>query len=381
MKKKVLFVIDSLGCGGAEKSLVSLLPLLDRQKFDISLLVFKRGGVFEHLVPKDICFVSYPSVTVKERAKWCIAQKMFSVALRLNRHKHGAESRWSSMAWAYPPVEQNFDVAVAYQQGLPTYFVAEKVRAEKKYAWVNTDPVKAGYRISFNRKYYNRYTNVIGVSTTVAKQLAEHNYVDESRIVTVFDILNVDLIRKMAVEGCDKLFVKRGITLVTVGRMVPQKNYILAVDTADVLVKRGLQFRWFFVGDGSERNSVESAIKEKNLENRIVLLGMRTNPYPYMFGADIYVQTSSLEGFGLTLTEARLLHKPVVSTNFPVVYDQIRHEVNGMIAEMTPESLAENILRLVEDNKLREMVVAETKREVNRTAQTESRKVNELLAK
>ena len=125
------------------------------------------------------------------------------------------------------------------------------------------------------------------------------------------------------------------------------KGYDLAVETARILKSKGLKFKWNFVGDGGERPAVEELIKKYHLENEIMLWGMQPNPYPYMAAADIYVQTSRFEGFGLTIAEAKILGKPIVSTNFDVVHDQLKHEVNGLIAEMTPESLAEEVLRLI----------------------------------
>ena len=106
---------------------------------------------------------------------------------------------------------------------------------------------------------------------------------------------------------------------------------------------------------------------------------MRPNPYPFMARCDVYVHTSSFEGFGLTIAEAKILGKPVVSTNFDVVHDQLKHGENGLIAEMTPESVAENIIHLLEDDNLRNQIVANVKREKNTTYISEVEKVEKLL--
>lgn len=153
----------------------------------------------------------------------------------------------------------------------------------------------------------------------------------------------------------------------------------MAVEAAAQLKKKGLDFVWYFVGDGSERERIELLIEKRGLEDNVKILGMKPNPYPYMAMADVYVQTSSFEGFGLTLNEARILHRPVVSTNFPVVYNQIRDGENGLIAEMTPESVAEKILMLVHDEALRNRIIEATKQEVNTTSVTEPKKVMDLL--
>ena len=153
----------------------------------------------------------------------------------------------------------------------------------------------------------------------------------------------------------------------------------MAVETAKVLNEKGLDFRWFFVGEGGERPKIEHQILQYGLNDKVFLLGMQTNPYPFMAHCDIYVQTSSFEGFGLTIAEAKILGKTVVSTNFDVVHDQITHEQNGLIAEMTAEALADNILRLLKEDSLRIRIVDNVKKEHNTTYFTEVKIVEQLL--
>ena len=174
-------------------------------------------------------------------------------------------------------------------------------------------------------------------------------------------------------------FPINALRIVTVGRMTTQKNYVLAVETAKHLKDSGLNFCWFFVGDGPERVTIENLVTDYGLEEYVLLLGIQSNPYPYMAGCDIYVQTSSFEGFCLTLREARILNKPVVSTNFSVVYDQIRDGENGLIAEMIAESVAEKIILLAKNKTLREKLIAATRFEEDRTMVTEAAKVNKML--
>lgn len=373
--KKILFLIDSLTCGGAEKSLISMLPLLDYSKVQVDLMLVNRGGVFEQYVPKEVNIVKFPH---SRTLMFKISQLWFSILLRVLKNWHGAEVRWMAMGDVYDSFEKEYDVAVAYQQGFPTYYVAKKVHAKRKYAWVNVDLKSAGYNEAFNRKFYDIYDKVVPVSDVLCEMMKETNYADIDKLCTVYDILNVGLIKSMSMEDVG-LFSHRLKTIVTTGRLVPPKNYILAVETAALLKKKELDFIWYFVGEGSERGHVEELIKRHALEEQVKLLGMKPNPYPYMAMADVYVQTSSFEGFGLTLNEARILNRPVVSTNFPVVYNQIKDGENGLIAEMTPESVAEKILLLVNDEALRNRIIDATKREVNTTSVTEPKKVMDLL--
>ena len=374
-KRNVLFIIDSLTCGGAEKSLISLLPLLDYSKVQVDLMLVERGGVFEQYIPKE---VNVLTLSRPQTMFYRIGLLWFSILLRVMRQRHGAEVRWMAMHGVYGTLKKEYDVAIAYQQGFPTYYVAQKVKARRKYAWVNADLQKAGYCEAFNRRHYDMYDKVVPVSDVICDMMSKMEYVDASKLFTVYDILNPDLIRTMSQEKLDVL-TNQGNTIVTTGRLALPKNHVLAVETAALLKQKGLDFVWYFVGDGPERRHIERLIERYALEEQVKLVGMQPNPYPYMAMADVYVQTSSFEGFGLTINEARILHKPVVSTNFPVVYNQIKDGENGLIAEMNPESVADKILLLMNDEELRNRIVDATKREVNTTSVTEPQKVMDLL--
>ena len=125
--RKVLFLIDSLTCGGAEKSLISLLPLLDYSKVQVDLMLVRRGGVFEQYVPKEVTVIDLPK---PRPLLFQICQMWFSVLLRILKKRHGAEVRWMAMSGVYAPLEKEYDVAIAYQQGFPTYYVGKKINAK-----------------------------------------------------------------------------------------------------------------------------------------------------------------------------------------------------------------------------------------------------------
>lgn len=381
IKNKILFLIDSLTCGGAEKSLVSLLPLLDFSQVEVDLMLYQKGGVFEQYVPKEVQILDFPH---RRTFRFRLSQYLFSIMLRFLSNRHSAEVRWMVMSSSFPSLEKQYDVAIAYQQGFPTYYIAEKVSARRKYAWVNADITKVGYKASFNRRFYDKYDKVVPVSEVLTGILSKSNFVNSSRLYPVFDILNVGLIREMASkqiigEGINTIDKSNSLIIATVGRMVKLKGYDMAVDVARILKQKGMSFRWYFVGGGDQESLIRSKIDAEGLTGNIVMTGMQPNPYPYMAAADIYVQTSRFEGFGLTLNEARILHRPVISTNFPVVYDQIQDGVNGLIAEMNPESIAEKIMLLMENVELRHQLIEATKQEINTTAITEPKKVMTLL--
>lgn len=380
MKKQVLFFIESLQCGGAEKSLISLLPLLDYSKMDVELLLLKRGGLFEQYVPKQVHVIDFQQQV--SPLLYRIYQLRFSLRLRWNRligrKEHGAETRWKMMHRAYTPLQKQYDVVIAYQQGFPTYYIIDKVHAGKKCTWINADITQVRYDARFNRPYYDKADVIVPVSARLKDILAASDYVPVDKLLPVFDIVNPQLIRTMAAEP-QVVMRNDGMKIVTVGRMVRLKGYDMAVEAAKILRDKGLKFCWYFIGDGEDRVAVEALIDASGLRRCVMLLGELANPYPYINACDIYVQTSRNEGFGLTIAEAKILHKPIVSTDFPVVHDQIVDGENGLIAAMSAESIAVKIALLAENNSLRTRLISSLSREKNVTAEVESAKVNSLI--
>lgn len=384
MKKKILFIIDSLSCGGAEKSLVSLLPLLDKEKYEVSLWILSPTGPFVSLVPKDVHIIEQPSYNRFEQLKLLIGRLYYSLLIRimclLKIKEHGAETLWKCIGWAYKVPDGKWDAIFAYQQGFPTYLVAEKFNVSKKFAWVNADIFTAGYNTKFNTKFYQKFTKIVPVSSILKDLMLEKMSDFKDKYSVVYDILNPNVIRELSIEQVYTLRTEpKEYVIVTVGRLVPPKGYDIAVKAASILKQQGVKFHWYFVGEGLERTNIERWKKELGVDEEVVLLGLQTNPYTYMAQADIYVQTSKFEGFGMTIGEAKILEKPIVSTNFDVVYNQLAHEQNGLIAEMTGESVAENIVRLIEDCELRNSIISTVKAEKNTTYISEVVKVEQLI--
>ena len=382
MKKRLLFIIDSLNCGGAEKSLISLLPLLDYSRLDVDLLIFNRGGVFEKYLPPQIHIIRhnlYESGHIN-RINRFIHQLIFSFRIRYGKKRHGAENHWRAMHEVVNRLRGEYDAAIAYQQGLPTFFLATKVDAKKKIAWINADVFEAGYDMNYCKQFYDKMDNVVAVSEKLSEKLGTRAPWMKLKLDCIYDIINPDIVHRLALEPVDDMTIESGeISIVTVGRLTKPKNHLLAVDAAKVLKDKDVAFKWFFVGEGEMRPAIEGRIRELGLDQNVYLLGLKENPYPYMANADIYVQTSSFEGFGMTIAEAKILQRPVVSTNFDIVHDQIIDRKNGVIAEMTPESVANCIIELSRDKRLKDTIVENLGNEVNSTSVTEPAKFMRLI--
>lgn len=365
MKKSLLFVINSMGCGGAEKSLLSLLSLLDYDSCDVTLLMFRRGGMFEELLPPQVkihneldytifCETSLASRLCSLDLRSLSARIRTSLFLRKNaaagRPLHDAQAYWKYSSAAFDPLPEHYDAAIAWGQGTPTHFVAEKVSADKRLAWVNVNYEAAGHNADFDKPYYGKYDKIVCVSPELNSifNCVFPEYDDKT--LTIFDINNPKTILDMSRRACS-LPDENGLTLVTVGRLVSQKGYDIAAKAALILKQRGLHFHWYIVGGGNAA-PIEKDISEYGIGDCFTLLGTKSNPYSYMKKADIYVQTSKSEGYCLTLAEARMLNIPCVTTRFDVVYAQMIDGENGLVVDMTPEAVAGGIIRLASDKEL-----------------------------
>ena len=390
MKKKVLIVVESLDCGGGEKSLISVLPELDYDKYEVDLLIYNRGGLFERFVDDRVHVVEPPIfVDFCKRSKFkqvlsCQFQFLIprikwaaAIRKRKNGKRHPSEVYWENCKMAIPNLEKKYDVAIAWGQGNSTHYVAEKVCSTKKYAWINADYILGRHDKEFDRPFYKIMDAIIVVSDRLLPitQAVFPEFSKKMRVI--YDVVNSSVINRMA--KIENAFPNdSGFKIVTVGRLETPKGYDLAVETCKILRDRGMKFTWYVVGEGSQRGFLEKKIRDYKIEKNFVLLGLKENPYPYIDKADIYVQTSIFEGYCLTLAEARILNKPIVSTKFDVVYDQIKNEVNGLVVDISPSAIADGVIRLANDAALRDNFVQSLKQEKKGNAE-EAMKFMELL--
>lgn len=153
------------------------------------------------------------------------------------------------------------------------------------------------------------------------------------------------------------------IKIVSIGRLTDVKRFDRAVEAAKILKDNGINFIWILIGSGELENNLKELIKQFGLEKEFILAGVKANPYPYIKNADIFVQTSDNEGKSMVIDEAKILGKPIVVTNYMTVRDVIKDGEDGMIADFTPESVAEKIMMIIEDKSLRDRIISNLKSE------------------
>lgn len=365
--KKLLFVMPSLYGGGAEKSLVNLLNLLDYSKYEIDLLLFKHEGLFLGQVPKEVNVLQTP-ISLKysfatldkealnniEAIKAGVIRYIGTVICKLFYKEREKQARWECFyTYSINRLKGQYDVALAYLQGEASYYVIDKVVASKKYIWIHNDYDKMEGSDSFNKKYFKKANGVISVSDRCV-EILKRTFPDlKNKFYMLPNLTSATFIRKLATESFPKEYVEGVPVLLSIGRLTRQKGFDFAIEAAAILKGKNILFKWFIIGTGELEKQLKAKINEKEVTDYIILLGARENPYPYIKNCDILVQTSRWEGKSVVLDEAKILCKPIVVTNYPTVYDQIDDGKEGMIVSMNTEDIADGIQKMLEKEELR----------------------------
>lgn len=365
MKKKIAFVLTTFVVGGVEKSFLDLLDCIDKSRYDVmAFLPDDKGEWTSKLAEK--CDIQYLKVEdFKTVFSKQMKQRKFFSAFRslyfrlLSRVLHRRFYRKSSEYFVRSMirVKEKYDCVIAYQIindecVLGTLY---RIRASRKIVWSHSDLNKTEKLYEY---WYNKFDKIVCVSKFSQNSLIQCFPSLKRKTVLLYNTINAQRIKELSEEEKAVKFDRESINIVTVARLAKVKGQTVIPHTANILLSAGYNVKWYLIGDGELRQEIVEKISEEHVENHVFLLGNKDNPYPYMKDCDIYVQTSVVEGWGLTVNEAKALQKPIVTTEAGVMSEQIDNNVNGIIVyELTPNVLAEAIRKLIDRPELRERFV------------------------
>ncbi len=379
--KKILIVIHDMRIGGAQKSLLSFLQSLTEehyQNYAISLMVIDPVGSFYTQIPEQIRILPPPKELrwlgsrfdrkllrehfswrcLYQEVHWLMAKKLCQFPQNLNLQ----QKLWHHWNRIVPTLKDSYYAAISYMDGVPCYYVMDKVKADKKLLWVHSEYQKQEYDPEFDRGYYEKADGIITISDNCRRCILTEfpEYAHKTHILE--NISSAEDIMRRSLEFLPKEYGnEKKLKLLTVARLNYQKGVDIAVDAAARLKKEGIDFCWLVVGDGPEREKLQQQITEQKLSDCMILLGSRENPYVYMKHCDILVQPSRVEGKSIVLDEAKILCKPIVATNYTTVGDSLVHGETGWIVDMTPKAVADGIIHLWQDAPLRERLAEHLK--------------------
>ena len=366
--KDILIASFDMEVGGVERSLISMLNNFDYKNYNVDLMLYSHTGDFMNLLPKQ------PNL-LEENKKYktfrmSIAQTLkngnlgigFSRILarlkaKLYTTKENGYIQMQYM-WKYalpflPKINKEYDVAISYLW--PHYFVADKVKAKIKIAWIHTDYSTVDTDINVDLEMWNKFDYIVSISDDVTNAFLSKYPSLKNKIVLVENITSPKFVRDMANEKQNEIIKNQEyFNIVSVGRLCYQKGFDNAIKSLKILHNKGFKnIRWYVVGYGGDEQALNLLIKENDLEDSFILLGKQTNPYPYMKIADLYIQPSRYEGKAVTVSEAQILGKAVMITNYITAHSQVNDSVDGYIVELSIEGIADGIEKLYKDKAFR----------------------------
>jgi glycosyltransferase involved in cell wall biosynthesis len=366
MKKSLLIVSHALELGGAERSLIGLLDALNPAEWDIDLFLLRHEGELMGDIPPYVRLLpAIPAYTVLARPMKETLQEghlLLTAARLLGKmaaggyvKKHGHTDSVVSLEYSHkftcplmPPIapEKIYDLAISFLT--PHYFVAQKVRAKKKIAWIHTDYSRVQVNVDSETKMWNAYDHIASISDAVTESFLRTFPGLSAKIVLVENILPEALIRRQAEAfSVEAEMPAKGIRLLSIGRYCTAKNFDNVPDICARLVCAGLDVYWYIIGFGGDEALIQRKIAEAGMQERVILLGKKDNPYPYIRNCDLYVQPSRYEGKSVTVREAQLLGKPVVITRYATSASQLEEGVDGAIVPMDNAGCAAGIEALL----------------------------------
>ena len=368
--KKLLFVINTLGCGGAERALLDLMQVLDPEKHEISLLVLTGQGELIKELPNHVRLLNqnYQDMSVltregRRRLRGTVLRAGLKKGLVFRRAGYLAKNLfamcrsgkilpdklcWRLLADGAPRMRETYDLAVAYLEGGATYYVADHVAAKRKAAFVHIDYGKAGYTRALDLDCYSKFDRIFTVSDEVREHFLRTYPEYDAKICVFHNLVNRDRVLTMAWQEPGFTDGFQGRRILTVGRLTRQKRFDIAIQAMVLLKKQYADpVRWYVLGEGELREELEQQIKAAGLEDNFLLLGVRKNPYPFCRECDLYVHATGFEGKSIAIQEAQILGKPILATNCSGNREQIIDGVDGQLCELSPEAVSQQLLFLL----------------------------------
>ena len=383
--------------GGAERSLLGLLDAFDTDKYDVDLFLLRHEGELMPHIPEKINLMSQvKSYTVLARPMintlneghivLTSARLLGKIAARMYDKKHSYTDSGVALEYSHkftapfmPQInpDKEYDMAISFLT--PHYFVAEKVKAKKKLAWIHTDYSKVQVNRESELKMWDSYDHIVSISDDVTASFLGLFPEIKEKIVVIENILPQSLIQKQknAFTVEDEMSYK-GIKLLSIGRYCTAKNFDNVPEICSKLLEKGLDIYWYIIGFGLDEQLIKDKIKQFGMEDRVILLGKKENPYPYIAACDIYVQPSRYEGKSVTVREAQMLEKTVVITNYATSTSQLENGVDGVIVPIDNDGCADGIAQLINNTELtKELIINCKNRDYSNSKETD--KIYKLL--
>ena len=372
MKKKIIIVSHAMFLGGVEKSLLGLLEAFDYTQYDVDLFLLRHEGELLGYISKEVnllpevkqyTVLARPMVdTLKEGHILLTLGRLYG-KIKANKYikqHHQTDSevpidyshKYTYKFMPFINKDINYDLAISFLT--PHYIVSHKVNAKKKIAWIHTDYGHVETDIESQLNMWGSYDYIASISQAVTTNFLKNFPKLEDKIIEIPNILPVKLISKQADEFdvSNEMIDDGSIKLLSIGRYCEAKNFDNIPFICKKILELGLNVKWYIIGFGGDEERIKKSIKECNMEDHVILLGKKSNPYPYIKACDVYVQPSRYEGKCVSVIEAQSLHKPVIITNYSTAKSQLKDGYDGVIVPLENNECASRMQKIIQDTQL-----------------------------
>lgn len=382
-KHHIIILMHYLELGGAEMALLGLLNALNPDKVNVDLFIYSHQGPLMKFIPSWVNLLpEVKAYSVIEKPLSVVIQKQqFGILLgrimaklkhRLKRLTHKSTDDYSIFQYIgdfvtpfLPTINptKNYDLCISFLT--PHNIGRDKVKAQKKIAWIHTDYSSIYIDTEQELKVWKSYDKIAAISIDV-----KHGFISvfpalANKIFDIENILPLEYIRSRASEEINSADygITNQTTLLSVGRLSYPKNFDNVPNIARRIMDLGVKdLKWYIIGFGGDEQLITSKIKECDMEKHVILLGKKDNPYPYIKACDIYVQPSRYEGKSVTVREAQILCKPVAITAYPTATSQIRDGIDGLIVPLDNEDCAHALAAFIKDKKKQNLLIENCKK-------------------
>lgn len=360
--KKIVIVTRRMIMGGVEKALIAMINSIPKDQYEVTVLVMGTGGELENEFPSHVIVepvFGHERSIIEKMWNDCLRGRIvqavktgwYTIRARMAKSIFEQESIYSKRIGNY---SKEYDLAIAYHvpASFPVQVVINNIRAKNKIAWIHSDVSQYQRELIPYIPLYEKFDKIFCVSEYAMNNFNKSYPHLKDKTSVFYNMMDIDKMTEMAEQdyGYDDHF--DGIRILTIGRLSREKGQEIIPGIVKRIVSDGINIRWYCIGDGSRRREIEKMIIHYGLEDHLILLGTKKNPYSYLKQCDIYVQTSMYEGYCISLAEARKFHKPIVTTDFVGAREQILNGENGIIVNFDESELYLAIKSLIEDTSL-----------------------------
>ncbi len=381
-KKRVFFAIHYMEIGGAERSLLGLLDSFDTDRYDVDLFIYQHTGEFMSFISEKINLlpeskkystIERPILEILREGFLDIAIARLIAKFRAKRYIQKNSLKDSSSTFQYisnhttpllPPINKHvlYDMAISFVP--PHNIVRDKVKAKKKIAWIHTDYSSIEINSTLEFPVWDSFDHIVAISKSAELSFVERFPALSDKTVVFENILSPLFVREQAeLEGINSEMPDDDgvIKLLSIGRYSEAKNFENVPYMCRDIVRSGINVKWYIIGYGGGVEEINKSIGDTAMEGKVILLGKKSNPYPYIKACDIYIQPSRYEGKAVTVREAQMLFKPVAITRFPTADSQLKDTVDGVIVPMDNEGAAKGIIELIKNKELQTRLIKNMK--------------------